>query len=503
MATSSMHKPGWRSRRRSRLSLVERAVPRLGYHSGSDGPAKTVRSEPSPGTVPTPSRMTSETAVEPSDTDIRSERSSGSAPNGRTHADETAPTLDASTAGAGPEESDGWNAISHAAEMPEDAELPATAGDATITEMAEPEPPEAVAGGASVDVPDVEAVLAQMAAATNRAAAALEDEPEPEMPGAPLNPKLDIDWDDLVEKGFVDPRERSQPLPAAMDPIIRALLRQALSDQSSWRDRIILVTSANERVSKSTAAINFAFGLSTVGDHRAVLLDVDSAGVGAVGYLGGEDRRGITDALADESLTMDDLVIETDLDRLTLVASGTPDDDLLDNLASRRMLQILRHLTERPETILVIDAPPILISQEAAVLSVVAGQVVFAVEAGRTRDDQIEHALQRIGERHNVSLVLVESSGINHEDDPGAAGGMPLAVNRRAPQAKRSMPKAAAAAAGALALGLLILQPNVLAAPAPARAAGALAAPPGSVARPEPKPDPHQPAVRLCQGVCS
>ena len=28
--TTSMHKPGWRSRRRSRLSLVERAVPKLG-----------------------------------------------------------------------------------------------------------------------------------------------------------------------------------------------------------------------------------------------------------------------------------------------------------------------------------------------------------------------------------------------------------------------------------------------------------------------------------------
>ena len=43
MTTTSMHKPGWRSRRRSRLSLVERAVPRLGRMPGDDDGVKVPR----------------------------------------------------------------------------------------------------------------------------------------------------------------------------------------------------------------------------------------------------------------------------------------------------------------------------------------------------------------------------------------------------------------------------------------------------------------------------
>ncbi|MDH3661567.1 MAG: hypothetical protein OEU92_16320 [Alphaproteobacteria bacterium] len=275
---------------------------------------------------------------------------------------------------------------------------------------------------------------------------------------SPTRATLELDWDRLIASGFADPRDRARPLPRNMDEIIRILIRQALSDQASWRDRVILVTSPNERTSKSTAAINFAFGLTTVGGHHAVLVDVDTLGPGAVDRLGGHDQTGISTALADETIEIDDVVISTDLERLTLVASGPPDEDVLDRFASRRMLQIMRYLTENPETLLIIDAPPVLISQEAAVLSVIAGQVVLAVEAGRSTADQIEHALQRIGERHNVSLVLNESSGVVGEDAPSAASQRAATTaNRRAPSARRRLSEVAAA--GALALGLLTAEP--------------------------------------------
>ncbi|MGI9419415.1 MAG: hypothetical protein ACR2RA_16435 [Geminicoccaceae bacterium] len=272
--------------------------------------------------------------------------------------------------------------------------------------------------------------------------------PAPDASASAAGQPLEFDWEQLVASGFVDPRDRARPLSKAMNEIIRALIRQALSDQSSWRDRVILVTSPAERSSKTAASINFAFGLTTIANHRVVVVDVATVGLGAVGRLGGGDRVGVAAALADESIAIDDLPIRTDLDRLTLVASGSPDEDTLDRFASRRMLDILRFLTKDPDTILIIDAPPILLSQEAAVLSVVAGQVVMSVEAGRTTADQIEHALQRIGERHNVSLVLNESSGMAADDVPAASGsGDPAPANRRTPSgSRRRLPRTAAAA---------------------------------------------------------
>ena len=485
MATRSMHKPGWRSRRRSRLSLVERAVPRLGrVIKPKDGPKSTPAPKDPTETsqsndVTTLSEMDprqKQAEVEVHDAEAVTSMSTASdmsatdqAADERIQADAEPVETAISTSDAvleppaEPSEAQPLDENTSALAQTEDVQPAVDRGTDAKDEPAPIKPVlEPVADGQVLsEQPAAEPALKPTvdqppAAITEAPAAAFQADPE--NPSARrTGDDLKLDWAHLIASGFTDPRDR--PLPRNMSPIIRALVRQALSDQSSWRDRIILVTSPYERLSKSAAAINFAFGLTTVDGHRAVLVDADSTGRGAVDHLGGHERIGITDALADESLDVNDLVIGTDLERLTLVSSGAPDPDLVDHLASRRMLRVLRHLTESPETILVIDAPPILISQEASVLSVIAGQVVLAVEAGKTTADQIEHALQRLGDRHNVSLVLNESSGLQRHDAPLVFGrNQPVQTKRRAIGIGRHLPKAATAAASALAMGLFVQQ---------------------------------------------
>ncbi|MEM9440591.1 MAG: hypothetical protein AAGA73_09125, partial [Pseudomonadota bacterium] len=443
-----MHKPGWRSRRRSRLSLVERAVPKLGHIPELDEGPKPTLSSPalkpplkqalkatakSDRSLPD-SRAADDTFDPSSDSPVESKSDPSVSPQSPSTsisgvaseggATEDLEPLDQRPADLPNVETE--TTIAAPAEAPElvasrSRDLSKTASP--VSDPTEPLAPTddhgALAIPAEFDPAVIEASLASLGAKSVSldgvaADGAHDDDDEPPlgMPGPVDNGPLELDWGALIDSGFTDPRDRGRPLPSHMDPIIRTLLRQALSDQASWRDRVILVTSPTERISKTTAAINFAFGLSTIGNHKAVLVDVDITGSGGVGRLGGADRLGITEALADDELAVDKLTIETGLDHLTLVACGRPDREIIDRFGSQRMLQILRFLTEDPATILVIDAPPILVSQEAAVLNVVAGQVVMAVEAGRTTADQIEHALQRLGDRHNVSLVLNASSGV-------------------------------------------------------------------------------------------
>lgn len=478
MATSSIHKPGWRSRRRSRLSLVERAVPRLGRAPDSDDTTKTPRAAEALSKTPhnsKPKAASSKTAAEVKATTPSLNGAAELVQARSLPADEhdqvSKPTLDDQPA----LESVAAEVTAPAAN---DGEMIAPKADGPVSPSKSK--PASETPRASQDTNDetrldaapasmVSTALSAQTLSTPKTAVDVEADdsaPRADAEASPTHPTLALDWDRMIEGGYTDPRDRGRPLPRNMDQIIRVLIRQALSDQSSWRDRVILVTSPNERAGKTTAAINFAFGLTTVGRHHAVLVDVDTAGPGAVDRLGGGDRTGITAALVDDTIEIDDVVIRTDLDRLTLVASGPPGEDVLDHFASRRMLEIMRHLTEHPETILVIDAPPILVSQEAAVLSVIAGQVVLAVEAGRTTADEIEHALQRIGERHNVSLALNESNGVAGE---GASSDIPrhepAIANRRAPSVGRRLSKVAAA--GAMALGLISAEPAGHAGPPP------------------------------------
>ena len=485
MTTTSMHKPGWRSRRRSRLSLVERAVPRLGLSSAPRDGTKppTVppsQAKPRGNTIAGAVAFASDHDV--GQTHARTAASDDqnveqtAAPLSEQLSDETPPqpgdvhdpALEANEPSVALLEADGSSIegqgdISNAdvmapsddgpahlpADQPALASIDSQGSPAASQEAERPVQIETSTDASLSSVPDTDA---------DEAATPSVQPPQ----RSSSDPVFELDWDMLIENGFLDPRDRGRSLAPDMKEIVRVLIRQALSDQASWRDRVILVTSPSGRTSKSTAAISFALGLTTVDNHRTVLVDVDTMGPGAVDRLGCSGRTGISEALADPAIEIGNLEVRTDLDRLTLVPSGPPEGDILDRFASHRMLAILRFLTENPDTLLIIDAPPILDSQEAAVLSVVAGQVVMTVEAGRTTADQIEHALQRIGERHNVSLVLVEPSDDADETSPKAAsfGGDLLSENdRRAAVAKRRPARIAAAIAGMVTIGLIMSMP--------------------------------------------
>jgi len=475
-----MNKPGWRTRRRSRVSLVERAVPRLGRTSEPADDGKT--KESLEAAVQTDDEIIATSSVNDASNievdAVTAEQNAVMTPPGGAL---TSPADHVSTA-----DDEALEARAQLRDnLSDQADLEGSENEASDRVTAE----ELVGGAVEAaerpldQPPHIGGLVDRLKEAEQRSASSPSDAArasDPAIDGNIVGPVIDIgaappamslpvkvrrdlDWDRLMTEGFSDPRNGDRLLSSNMKEIVRALIRQAMSDQSSWRDRIILVTSPNERVAKTTASINFAFGLATAEDHQVILADVDTAGPGAVARLAVDaaGSKGIAEALADETVDIADLLVGTDLPRLTLVTSGEPDDQTFDRLASRRMLQILRFMTRNPKALLIIDAPPILSSQEAAVLSVVAGQVVLAVEAGRTTGDAIEHALQRLGERHNVSLVLIESSGVTDEPLASAGSEMHYSGDHMAgprPSETRRRPAKAAVAAVALLFGLIAHQ---------------------------------------------
>jgi Mrp family chromosome partitioning ATPase len=74
-------------------------------------------------------------------------------------------------------------------------------------------------------------------------------------------------------------------------------------------------------------------------------------------------------------------------------------DDLIAELAGRY-----------EDRILIFDSPPVLATTESVTLASHMGQVVFVVQAGRTKRESVDSALELIGERPRLGLVLNRTS---------------------------------------------------------------------------------------------
>src|SRR3546814_17507403 len=66
-------------------------------------------------------------------------------------------------------------------------------------------------------------------------------------------------------------------------------------------------------------------------------------------------------------------------------------------LASERMGMIIEEIAKRyPDRIVIFDSPPALASSIASVLALHVGQIMFIVEAERTREPQLKEALSLV-----------------------------------------------------------------------------------------------------------
>src|SRR5690606_38688926 len=99
----------------------------------------------------------------------------------------------------------------------------------------------------------------------------------------------------------------------------------------------------------------------------------------------------------DPNLDMADVLLRTNIDKLSILQSGTPNARATELLASDAMNNLLEELSSRySDRILIFDAPPLLPSTESRVLATHMGQVVLVVEAEKTSQHLVGQALATI-----------------------------------------------------------------------------------------------------------
>jgi capsular exopolysaccharide synthesis family protein len=170
--------------------------------------------------------------------------------------------------------------------------------------------------------------------------------------------------------------------------------------------RTLLITSSEPREGKTATTVNLAISLAQLG-NRVVVIDADLRAPRCHRALGVPAGPGLAEVLRGQA-ELSNVVLALNLDegritvgngdgeaRLHLLQSGRPPGDPSELIASARMRDVLRTLTEQYDMVL-IDSPPVFPITDSAILAPVVDGVVLVVRGHRTNRQVTTEALERL-----------------------------------------------------------------------------------------------------------
>jgi len=165
--------------------------------------------------------------------------------------------------------------------------------------------------------------------------------------------------------------------------------------------RVLVVTSSSPSEGKSTTSINIALALAEA-ERTVVLVDGDLRRPRLAKYLDVLGSVGVSTVLSGGA-ALDEVLQQTKFPRLSVLAAGpTPPNpsELLGSLAAEKMLAELRSRFDY----VIIDSAPLLAVTDGAILAAKSDGALVVVKAGKTRRDQLSHA---IGMLNDVGATLL------------------------------------------------------------------------------------------------
>ena len=208
-------------------------------------------------------------------------------------------------------------------------------------------------------------------------------------------PTVTLDLERLERSGQIIPRHGRSALGEEFRQIKRALIRNARSQESTAeRLSLIMVTSALPGEGKSFCALNLALSMAIEIDMSVLLVDADVVRSELMRRLRVRAKKGLLDVLTDPGLNLSDVVLRTNVPKLSILPAGERNDISTELLASEAMKTLLVSLaTCNADRVVIFDAPPLLLTSEAKVLASRVGQVVLVVEASSTQRSSVAQAL--------------------------------------------------------------------------------------------------------------
>lgn len=227
--------------------------------------------------------------------------------------------------------------------------------------------------------------------------------------GSKVSKKIELDIDNMVSQGMITPQTANSRISEEYRLIKLPLLRNGFGRGATHIENgnVIMVTSSQPGEGKTFSTINLAMSMAMELEKTVLLIDADVAKPSVARYLNMDVREGLVDFLLNPSMELSDVILRTNIPKLSILPAGRIYPQSTELLASDAMRNLVAELSQRyHDRVIIFDSPPLLASSEAAVLAHLVGQIVMVVEAERTLQYVLNEALSLLDPNKVIGMLL-------------------------------------------------------------------------------------------------
>ena len=175
--------------------------------------------------------------------------------------------------------------------------------------------------------------------------------------------------------------------------------------------RTLAVTSPTEGCGKTLTSINLAISIAREANQTVLLVDLDLKRPQVQRYLTRDEQPGISDYLLKETPVPELLFNLKGVERLVVLPGHDSVTHSSEMLSSPRMVNLLQEMKTRyPSRIVLVDMPPLLVSDDVLALSPYLDAVLVVASDGETDRDDLTRAIGLLEQMNILGITLNKSS---------------------------------------------------------------------------------------------
>mgnify|MGYP001384308913 CR=1 FL=1 len=183
-------------------------------------------------------------------------------------------------------------------------------------------------------------------------------------------------------------------------------LRTQLLKKNDKKNFVCMVSSISHGGGASYVAKNLAAVFALDKSKTSMLIDANLYAPSLNELIIGEAETGITDYLSNSNLHIKDVVYATGIPRLRVVPIGDNSEGAAEYFSSEKMQHFIDEIRTRyADRYIFIDAPPVVDSSEARILTEISDMVLLVVPHGKASTEQVETAIASVEADKLVGLV--------------------------------------------------------------------------------------------------